>query len=497
MDVRKEEEMGRVNGWFDVSRAGLRQLMDGRPKSFLVRELVQNCWDEPGVTNVVVELEHQSKGVAKLVVKDDAPEGFHDITHAYTLFAETRKRKDPTKRGRFNLGEKQVLALCKQARIATTTGTILFDADGTRTRLKAHTVKGSIFYALVRMNKGEIEECIQALRSFIPPKGITTFVNGSSILEREPLAVREAKLTTEYTDGGGTWRRSRRKTVIDIHETMDGEVPTLYEMGIPVVELEGGDCFHYNVDQRVPLNQDRDNVSPAYLRDLRGEVINVVADELTAEQAAEPWVREATDGDRIGKEAFETVIHKRFGDKVASVSVDDPEANHAAASQGYTVLSGGSMTRGEWANAKRFEAVASAHAVAPTKHPEFSPDGVDTTIPEEKWTEGMRRVVTFIRKICDRIIDGGMRVRVVRDKWNRFSGWYGGGAITVNLSVVGHKFFNQFPANMSRVVDFVVHEAAHRFEANHLSDAYHKALTRMAGQLVELALEEPELFEGK
>jgi hypothetical protein len=57
------------------------------------------------------------------VVEDDAPEGFYDLTHAYTMFARTRKRSSPDKRGRFNLGEKQVLALCREARIVTTKGT--------------------------------------------------------------------------------------------------------------------------------------------------------------------------------------------------------------------------------------------------------------------------------------------------------------------------------------------------------------------------------------
>lgn len=62
-------------------------------------------------------------GRALLEVTDDSPEGFADLTHAYTLFAESAKKGDPLKRGPFNLGEKLVLAISDTVQIATTTGT--------------------------------------------------------------------------------------------------------------------------------------------------------------------------------------------------------------------------------------------------------------------------------------------------------------------------------------------------------------------------------------
>ena len=51
-------------------------------------------------------------------------------------------------------------------------------------------------------------------------------------------------------------------------------------MGIPVVKPgDKGDDepFHLNVHQKVPLNMDRDNVTPAYLKLLRREVLNHAA----------------------------------------------------------------------------------------------------------------------------------------------------------------------------------------------------------------------------
>jgi hypothetical protein len=63
----------------------------------------ENGWDEPGVTKVTVSLEYQGRNRAVLVVEDDAPEGFKDLSHAFTLFADSAKKVNPEQRGRFNL----------------------------------------------------------------------------------------------------------------------------------------------------------------------------------------------------------------------------------------------------------------------------------------------------------------------------------------------------------------------------------------------------------
>ena len=43
-------------------------------------------------------------GKAEFVVEDDSPDGFRDLTEAYTIFAESYKKVDPEKRGAFNIG---------------------------------------------------------------------------------------------------------------------------------------------------------------------------------------------------------------------------------------------------------------------------------------------------------------------------------------------------------------------------------------------------------
>jgi hypothetical protein len=104
--------------WFDVDKAGLAKLLARRGKEFIIHELVQNAWDED-TTRVDTSLARiPGSRMARLTVEDDNPNGFADLSHAFTLFAESEKKADTGKRGRFNLGEKLVLALCDEAEIS-------------------------------------------------------------------------------------------------------------------------------------------------------------------------------------------------------------------------------------------------------------------------------------------------------------------------------------------------------------------------------------------
>src|ERR1039458_2432774 len=104
-----------MSQWFEVDKAGLAKLMAGRFKAFVLYELLQNAWDQ-NVTRVDVTVTAaQGVRAALITVTDDDPDGFADLRDAYTLFAESRKKGNAAQRGRFNLGEKLVLALAKSA----------------------------------------------------------------------------------------------------------------------------------------------------------------------------------------------------------------------------------------------------------------------------------------------------------------------------------------------------------------------------------------------
>lgn len=212
--------------WFSVDKAGLAKLLDKRGKAFIVFELVQNCWDtnakEVDISIVPVE----NAPYATIEVVDDDKDGFKNLAHAFTLFAESDKKADPTKRGRFNLGEKLVLALCDRAEILTTTGSIVFDSSGRRSS-RSHIVKGSIFRGTVRMTRGELLEVRQSVRMLLPPQGVVTRFNGDPLRVRPPIAQKEFTLPTEISDAEGFLRRSQRKTLVSVHEVESEETPML------------------------------------------------------------------------------------------------------------------------------------------------------------------------------------------------------------------------------------------------------------------------------
>src|SRR5207249_2606775 len=159
----------KMRSWFEVDKQGLAQVLDRKGKEFALFELVQNGWDEPGVTKVSVTLESQGRNRARLVVEDDAPEGFKDLSHAFTLFADSAKKSNPEQRGRFNLGEKLVLSISDEVTIRTTKGGIRFDAEG-RHSLRSRQPVGSRIECVLRMTEDECSAVQSQVRSLISPE---------------------------------------------------------------------------------------------------------------------------------------------------------------------------------------------------------------------------------------------------------------------------------------------------------------------------------------
>src|ERR1051325_3545613 len=93
--------------WFEVDRAGLGKQAEEHSKGRLIGEIIQNALDEAGVMQITVNLTPvPGRPLADLMVEDDSPEGFRDLAHAYTLFAESYKRSNPQQIGRASCRER-------------------------------------------------------------------------------------------------------------------------------------------------------------------------------------------------------------------------------------------------------------------------------------------------------------------------------------------------------------------------------------------------------
>jgi len=349
--------------WFHVDKAGLAAILARRGKAFALFELIQNSWDS-GTDRVEVYLE-PVPGAALLSLRvEDWGDGFADLEDAYTMFKPSRRASDADKRGRFSLGEKLVLALCRSARIITTSGSVVFASGQDRQLSSQRREQGTLFEAEIRMTRDELGEVGEAVRRLIPP--VPTRFNGQLLDQPAPLVTFETKLPTEIADAEGQLRRSVRLARVEVFETCGpGE---LLELGIPVVETDNH--YRVNVLQKIPLNSDRDNVSPAFLRAIQAALLNHVHGQLDPEQAAEPWVQEAAGDARATADAVREVLAKRFGDRALVATPNDPMANAQAEAAGFTVVPGGALSAGTWANVRKHGLLVPASKAFPTPKPE-------------------------------------------------------------------------------------------------------------------------------
>ncbi len=196
------------NNWFEINKDGLAKLLKRRSKAFVVYELLQNAWDQDIIKVTVTFEPVEGKHCIKLVVEDDDPNGFQDLSHAFTLFAESKKKGDPTKRGRFNLGEKLVLACCEEAEIVTTSGGVAFTKEGGRNTLRKKTAAGSIFSAYIKMSRAEYQEVCDSIDLLIPPKDVITTFNGKVLKGKKPIRSFKTTLPTEICDENGNLYQS-------------------------------------------------------------------------------------------------------------------------------------------------------------------------------------------------------------------------------------------------------------------------------------------------
>lgn len=480
-----------TKSWLEIDVDGLAKLHEGRPKSFILNELVSNAWDEASREVKITVAPSTTRGHISIYVEDDNPEGFKNLSHAYTLFAESSKKSNAQQRGRFNLGEKLVLALARTAWIETTTGAVEFGAGVGRRLLNTKRNRGSAVTVEIKATKDEFAEILASAKRLIPPPGIKTTINGEILEARTPITWFETTLPTVIGDAEGVLRRTERKTLVRVHEPRPGETAMIYELGIPVVET--GDRFHVDVQQKVPLNSERDNVTPSFLRAVRVAVLNATHERLEAPEVTQGWVRDACGDERVAPEALTTVIHARFGENAVAFDPSDREANKISASEDRQIVHGGSLSAAEWSNVRSAGLLPPAGKVTPSPKP-YDPDGdTITLIPRSQWTIGMERVVTFAINTGRELLDKKIIVQIAHEpEWPVQAVFGKSSALVLNKATLPTDFFDGEITDY--VIDLLIHEFGHLWTIDHLSRDYYDALTRLGARMTRLALNKPELF---
>jgi hypothetical protein len=286
--------------WFELSEEGWRRSNRARPLGQLVREALQNAFDQRA-RRVKVRLEED-----EVRIEDDAPAGLARDEFAFTVFLG-EKDTPPTWRGRKGRGLKEMIASSDRAEVETVGRTLVFDDSGRHVKANTRLV-GTCLRLFRRTSASEREAALQLLRLTIPPPGVELSINGRGVrpprlrdsLEECPLETVELHRAVE--------RFVERPARVDLYHPRPGETPHLFELGLPVEPHHLP--WHVDVQQRIPLAAERDAARDPYKRTLAAIILESLAPELSRQELSGAWVTEVLSHFTLGAEALEAYVGK-------------------------------------------------------------------------------------------------------------------------------------------------------------------------------------------
>ena len=460
-----------MSNWFDVDKAGLKKVQSEKDKFFIIQELISNALDE-NINSINVELikdkTNGSSRTYKLSVKDDSPDGFKNLSHAYTMFADSYKKGNVKQRGRFNLGEKLALAMFKNAQIISTKGSVLFSEKGRSTN-RCKTKSGTTFIGRLTLTYDECQSMLNKAKDIIVPKGITLKVNNLHI-DRCDDVIKTFKtfLPTIISDADGNLTKTVRETVVEIYPKSRNQ-GMIYELGIPVVESDVD--YDINVMQKIPLNKDRDNVTPAYNKKLCAEVLNHCHNYLTEEQVKHGWVTTALE--QADSKAVADVISKKHGEDAVVYDLKDTEANKKAFADSREIIHGGSYNSKVWENIRTVSKNTDLFKSA-GQYPQYAKPKFRGGAKEVSQTKEMEEVVNYAKDMFFRLFNKTLDVSIHDGSGASATFCRATNGLSLFYNVLGKKWFD-LENNKEKILSLLIHEFAHYVESDHLSKNFHDA----------------------
>ncbi len=334
--------------WLAVSTEGFSEQQRGRPLTHLVKELVQNALDSVGSAGRIdLVITPTGPRTASVRCVDDGP-GAEDLTQLNIVFV-TGKKDGVTQRGRMGRGFKELLSIATRARVRSRDQELVFTVGDGGARRVVHQRSMEWhhgFEAALEIEHDEADKTLDGyFQSFLFPVGVTLSVNGVAVLARPVHREVDARLTTERF-AKGRWEKPALVARVHLVAMREGEVPLIYEMGIPVCEVEWSEPYHCDVQQRCPMNPNRDAVMSGYPARVHKACLPALLSEMTTERALAAWVGEAaqTADDAVQK----AVVVKAFGEGVVRAVPATGKFDHNADAEelGNTVVHSAHMTGG-------------------------------------------------------------------------------------------------------------------------------------------------------
>lgn len=489
----------RYKDWLEISTTGFAQRQADRPPEHLLKEVIQNSLDATtGVSNGFVDVtiapeKLGRKIYVKLTVIDNGP-GINNPSDLRTVFS-TGKTDSFLLRGRLGQGFKEILCLAQEAWVRSGQYSMLFQIkDGQRIcDLEENQPDngGTCVAMYMPWHKDVIPDLVRYLHSFIVPAGITMKINrqntsGMNLPVEHTVPV---ELKTELFQDGKWVRRERAGTIHLVKLAFPGDTVKIFEMGIPVQEIDWTQPFHIDVQMRVPLNPRRDAVAAGYLKDAYRQILPVLMPKIVAQDLRDEWVSQAIED--AEPELRKDVVTQAFGaDAVRSVpTLGKHDFDSDAREMGLRPIDTSLLPKG-LRDAARETLRTSRDAELGRREAVFSALRKDAnTTPRE---EAVRMFVTWLGS---QLVSMPIRVDIVPtlviDGTSAIAAWSPGGIIILNqahrdewIEPISERFFGH-----------LAHEAAHE-RAPHHGDDFRKEVERMAGKLAMFCLENrPEVYD--
>ena len=317
------------NNWFEISNQGWRRMNAGRSMAFLVREGISNIMDLTDVKNATITIEPNH-----VIVEDDSETGF-STPELITTVILTNKEETINKRGLKARGLKELISAGDKAVVETVGETVSFNKHGTRTTQTNDRQKGTrveIWSSLDTWN--EIDESITYLSLIIPPATVNLTINGKTIVRPNTIAKVEHICIETVVIVDGIQKSQYEWTDILIHEHEKDQESWIYEMGVPIQKTL---CpWHLDVQQRVPMNDNRDTVNDWYVKRLHSYVLSRMLDGLTGKDIQDEWVLNCISHCEDYVQA--KIVDRITGGKKSVVKTSNTKANDVAKQHGYEVI---------------------------------------------------------------------------------------------------------------------------------------------------------------
>jgi hypothetical protein len=325
-----------MKNWFDIDNSGWKRMNAGRPPYELVKELIQNILDE-NFQVAIIKYYYKSEQFI-LSIEDDIDGGIKDSSLITTVFM-TGKSDSYLKRGRKGRGLKEFLSVCESAIVETVGNTVEFCADGSRKEFLNNRTIGTKISCVIKTegwDRKAISQITKFLNKIIVYGNGGILVNGNEIKLRKSIyEIENCHLMTQIIEDD-IQKDIYMNTTISLYEKMDSK-GWLYEMGIPVVETDIP--FDVDIHQRIPLNDNRNEIACYYLKEVKTYIVRKMLHSLEKKDML-TWASDGMQSYRFDLTEQRFIATKIIGTDITDVVIktDNKLMNDKARQNGFSLF---------------------------------------------------------------------------------------------------------------------------------------------------------------